>query len=163
MHSRPLIATAVLAAGSLLGIGCGGSSKHDSTQAAAQPGAQAATSAQQGAAGAARHVTIDMGEFFFKPSNLTVPAGKVVISAPNTGRVVHELVLLKTALDPGKLQTEKNGNANEDAYSGPGEIADVAAGATKQATFDLKPGTYVMICNVPGHYAAGMYGRLIVK
>ena len=44
----------------------------------------------------------------------------------------------------------------------PGEIPDVEAGATKSADFELKPGKYVMFCNLPGHYAAGMYGTLTV-
>ena len=30
-------------------------------------------------------------------------------------------------------------------------------GATKTITIDLKPGHYVLFCNLPGHYAAGMH------
>jgi uncharacterized cupredoxin-like copper-binding protein len=36
-------------------------------------------------------------------------------------------------------------------------------GESAPHTFDLKPGTYVMVCNVPGHYDAGMYGTLTVR
>jgi hypothetical protein len=43
-----------------------------------------------------------------------------------------------------------------------GEIPDVEAGETKEATFDLTPGKYVMFCNLPGHYAQGMYGSITV-
>ena len=35
-------------------------------------------------------------------------------------------------------------------------------GATKALTLDLKPGTYLLVCNLPGHYAAGMWTVLTV-
>ena len=43
-----------------------------------------------------------------------------------------------------------------------GEIPDVEADKTKSEEFELTPGKYVMFCNLPGHYAAGMYGTLTV-
>jgi uncharacterized cupredoxin-like copper-binding protein len=165
MPKRVLTAAAVLSVASLGLIACG-SSKTTTTSTSAQLASadtQQAPSSQQTSVVAGRHVTVTMGDFFFKPQNVTVPAGKVVITTPNTGSAEHELVLLRTNTDPAKLKSEKDGEAEEDAYSSPGEIADVEAGTTKHATFHLKPGNYVMICNVPGHYKAGMYGRLIVK
>jgi uncharacterized cupredoxin-like copper-binding protein len=162
MRTRHHVAAAAVALGALAAAGCGSSSNKESTP----PAAQAATTTgatEPASVVSGRNVTITMGDFFFKPHNLTLPSGKVVITAPNTGNAEHELVLLRTSTDPAKLKTEKDGEANEEAYSSPGEIADVEAGTTKHATFHLKPGVYVMICNVPGHYKAGMYGRLIVK
>ena len=158
MRNRVLTASAVpmFASVMLIGIGCGGSDKKESTQSAT-------TSTQQGAANTVNNVTIKMGEYFFKPKDVSVPAGKVAITAPNSGKVEHELVLLKTDVDPAKLKTEKDGEVKEDAYSGPGEIPDVEAGETGKTVMDLKPGKYAMICNVPGHYKAGMYGRVTVK
>ena len=158
MRNRVLTASAVpmFASVMLIGIGCGGSDKKESTQSAT-------TSTQQGAANTVNNVTIKMGEYFFKPKDVSVPAGKVAITAPNNGKIEHELVLLKTDVDPAKLKTEKDGEVKEDAYSGPGEIPDVEAGETGKTVMDLKPGKYAMICNVPGHYKAGMYGRVTVK
>jgi uncharacterized cupredoxin-like copper-binding protein len=160
VQNRMLSVPAALTVASmtLLGIGCGGGG--GGNDASSQP---ATSSAQQGGAKTVNNVTIKMGEYFFKPRQSTVPAGKVVITAPNNGKVEHELVLLKTNVDPAKLKTEKDGEVQEDAYSGPGEIPDVEAGETGKTTLNLKPGTYAMICNVPGHYKAGMYGRVTVK
>ena len=109
---------------------------------------------------------IQMGEFFFEPKNATVEAGKATIEAPNIGKVEHELVLFKTTMSPAKLPTEANGEVDEEkmdkiAEEG-GEIPDVEAGKTKSEEFELTPGKYVMFCNLPGHYAAGMYGTLTV-
>ena len=36
-------------------------------------------------------------------------------------------------------------------------------GGTKTLTLNLKPGTYVFYCSVPGHRAAGMEGKLTVQ
>ena len=30
-------------------------------------------------------------------------------------------------------------------------------------TLALKPGRYELVCNLPGHYAAGMHGELDVR
>jgi uncharacterized cupredoxin-like copper-binding protein len=140
----------------LLAIGCGGDN-NDSTQ-------PAATSTQNGGAtNTVNNVTVQMGEYFFKPKDVSAPAGKVVLTAPNNGKVEHELVLLRTNVDPAKLATEKDGEVEEDTYSGPGEIPDVEPGETGKTTLNLKPGKYAMICNVPGHYKAGMYGQVTVK
>ena len=108
-----------------------------------------------------------MGEFFFKPSDATATAGATTIEAPNEGSVEHELVVFKTNMDPAKLPTEANGEVNEEKMDkiaeSAGEIPDVEAGDTKSAQFKLTPGKYVMFCNLPGHYAAGMYGTLTVE
>ena len=107
-----------------------------------------------------------MGEFYFNPKNATAKAGPTKIEAPNEGAVEHELVVFKTDMNPAKLPTEANGEVNEEKMDkvaeSAGEIPDVEAGETKSEDFKLTPGKYVIFCNLPGHYAAGMYGTLTV-
>ena len=43
-----------------------------------------------------------------------------------------------------------------------GEVEDIAPGKRKRASFTLVPGRYALICNKPGHYAAGMHTVLVV-
>ena len=50
-----------------------------------------------------------------------------------------------------------------------GETGDVPAGTTAKKTFDLKPGTYVMFCNIDNkvggallnHFTHGMVASLV--
>ena len=44
-----------------------------------------------------------------------------------------------------------------------GETGDRAAGKAKPLTLSLDAGTYTLICNQPGHYAAGMHVTFTVK
>jgi uncharacterized cupredoxin-like copper-binding protein len=44
--------------------------------------------------------------------------------------------------------------------AGAGE--DIAPGDASWVILALKPGRYEVVCNLPGHYAAGMYGELDV-
>jgi len=125
--------------------------------AAAAPAAPADSAAAVGTA------QVGMGDYFFQPQDATAAAGKVKISAVNNGQLPHELVLAKTNADPSQLPTKPDGSVNEEKLNSPGEIPDVAAGATKRGTINLAPGRYVMFCNLPGHYAQGMYGTLTVK
>lgn len=121
------------------------------------------TGADTGTAGT---VTIKMGDYFFDPKDVTVEAGSVTISAPNEGEVEHELMLLKTNTDPAKLPTGSDGGVEEklhEAAEENGDIADIGPGETGSGTFDLTPGNWVMFCNIPGHYAQGMYGSVTVK
>jgi len=131
------------------------------TQAAQPP----STTPASAAGGKALQIT--MSDDFFTPKDATAKAGSVTISAPNTGHLVHELVLAKTEADPSKLPTTSDGSVDEakleSAGQDAGEIADVTPGGTKKGAFKLTPGKYVMFCNVPGHYAAGMYGTITAK
>lgn len=139
----------------VLGSGAAGCGGDDSDRAAAD------SSTSSGSAEGSLEITMD--DFSFAPADATTKSATVDISAPNEGATTHELVLVKSNLDPAKLPTAGDGTVDEEALDSPGEIPDVGAGETGEATVDLSPGKYVMFCNLPGHYAQGMYGSLTVK
>jgi uncharacterized cupredoxin-like copper-binding protein len=145
----------------LLIAGCGGSGSSSSTTESENE----ATTTDTGGGGG-QHLEIKMGDYFFAPSSVSAKAGKATIEAPNEGTVEHELVVFKTDMNPAKLPTEANGGVDEEKLDEiaeeAGEVPDVEAGVTKSGNFNLKPGNYVIFCNLPGHYAQGMYGTLTV-
>lgn len=101
-----------------------------------------------------------------------VPAGTVSLVLANTGWRTHELVVLPLAdgqqvgarsvgADGTVDESGSLGEASRSAGSGTGDgIAPRTAGWT---TLDLPAGRYELICNLPGHYAAGMYTELTVS
>jgi uncharacterized cupredoxin-like copper-binding protein len=147
-----MVPAMLVSAVGLIAAGCGSS---DDT-----------TRAETTAGGGGKTVEIKMGDFFFDPKDASAQSGPTVIEAPNEGAVEHELVVFKTNMDPAKLPTEANGEVDEEKMDEiaeeAGEIADVEAGETKSENFKLSPGKYVMFCNLPGHYAQGMYGTITV-
>lgn len=156
MRHRSSIGLALMAVAfaAVIAAGCGGDDN----------GGGSTTAAETGAAGT---LTIDMGDFFFEPKDATASAGSTTISAPNVGQVEHEFILAKSDVDPASLPVSGD-RVDEDAFVKQGaevlgEIEDVPAGQTKEGSFDLTPGKYVMFCNLPAHYAQGMYGSLTVE
>jgi uncharacterized cupredoxin-like copper-binding protein len=155
---------ALLALVALAAVAIGGCGSSDETTTAATEAEE--TAAGTGATGG-KTVEIKMGDYFFAPKDASAQAGPTVIEAPNEGSVEHELVVFKTSMDPAKLPTEANGDVDEETMDkiaeSAGEIADVEAGDTKSGNFELTPGKYVTFCNLPGHYAQGMYGTITVE
>jgi uncharacterized cupredoxin-like copper-binding protein len=101
-----------------------------------------------------------MSDYKFLPSTITVAAGTLKVSAKNVGRQPHEFVLLRTDKAPDAVAL-KGGKASES--SSVGEIGEQRPGHSATHTFQLKPGRYVFVCNVDGHYKLGMRGSLVVK
>jgi len=44
-----------------------------------------------------------------------------------------------------------------------GELEVVSPGSSDQLDLRLRPGPYVLICNIAGHYANGMHTALTVR
>jgi uncharacterized cupredoxin-like copper-binding protein len=105
--------------------------------------------------------TVKSTEFKFSAAAIDAPAGKLTLTLDNAGKIEHELVLLRTSAAPGALKVAANGRVSEAASVG--EVSEIKSGVSKATTFDLKPGRYVYVCNIPGHYAQGMRGALVVK
>lgn len=128
--------------------GCGGDDKEKSASGGSTASAGGAT------------INETASDFKFSQTDLTAKAGKVKVDLKNAGKAPHEFVVIKTDSAPDALKV-KGGQASEDGSVG--EIEEVEGGASGTHTFDLKPGKYVFICNVPGHYKDGMAGQLTVN
>ena len=94
----------------------------------------------------------------------SVPAGKVTFRAVNQSKdQIHELIVVRAQSDQATLPyDQKKGEVIEKRIHRLGEIADLKPGGSGKMMLDLKPGSYLLICNQPGHYQAGMIAALSV-
>ncbi len=108
-------------------------------------------------------VNVELGEFFVTPDVAEIEAGPVTFSASNMGAIPHELVVIKTDTPVDELPVE-NARVDEDAAGEEiGEIEEFDAGLALSETYDLEPGKYALICNIPGHYQGGMFVEFTVE
>jgi uncharacterized cupredoxin-like copper-binding protein len=93
----------------------------------------------------------------------SAPAGKVTFHAVNQSKeLVHELLVVQST--PGKAlpYDQAKSEVAESRTHVLGEIDDLRPGASGAMTLELKPGSYILICNQPGHYKAGMKTKFSV-
>lgn len=95
-----------------------------------------------------------------------VAPGKYDYTILDKGKVQHELLVFHTTTDPAKLPLGTDGNIDENA-PGINKISDgdnIDPGKGQTRTIDLtQPGAYVFVCNLPGHYRAGMFTAVTVR
>jgi uncharacterized cupredoxin-like copper-binding protein len=88
----------------------------------------------------------------------SVKAGRIIFQVVNQSRtLVHEMIVVSiSAKRPVLPYSEKKARVIESRIRRLGEISDLKPGASGKLTLDLKPGHYMLICNEPGHFMAGM-------
>ena len=157
--------TAAVVTLSFLGVACGSSSSGSSgtTATTVAPGGGGGVTIP-GATGTQVHVEAtdqDQTHQSFKFDTTSVAAGKVTFTLKNSGNRQHELIVLKTDTPFDALTVNPADNkVSED--SSVGEISETDAGKTGTVTLDLKPGKYVLVCNIEKHYAQGMKSAFTV-
>jgi uncharacterized cupredoxin-like copper-binding protein len=94
----------------------------------------------------------------------SVKAGKVTFDVTNEAvGEEHELVLVRLKDKDQRLSVIKDKNrVDESKVKSLGEVEDIKPGGHGTLTATLKPGAYQLLCNVKGHYQAGMHTVLIV-
>lgn len=98
----------------------------------------------------------------------SAPAGDVTFDISNEGTKVHEFVVFKTDLaedalptitEAGEIIIDEEGEGLEAVD----EVEDIAPGSGDSLTVNLAAGTYVVVCNRPGHYDQGMHATFTVS
>lgn len=105
-------------------------------------------------------VIVDMREYSVKSSKDTITAGQLKILVRNVGSSAHDFKIIRSDLPSGQLPQE-GGKAKEDGKVG--ETGELNPGGRQTVTVDLKPGKYIFICNVAGHYGLGMHASVTVR
>lgn len=116
-----------------------------------------------GSAGGGGGANLDVTLTEFKiDAPTSASAGSVTFNIKNAGTIAHEFIVVKTDTSAASLPT-KDSAANLDGMTLAGEQKSVDPGKSATLTVDLQPGHYVLLCNVPGHYPAGMHLDFEVK
>jgi uncharacterized cupredoxin-like copper-binding protein len=95
----------------------------------------------------------------------SVPAGIVKFDVTNSSTdTIHEMIVIKLGT-PGEPLAMMAGESrvDEDNVGDKGEVSELDPGASGSLTVPLQPGDYILICNIAGHFAAGMWTTFTVN
>ena len=96
----------------------------------------------------------------------TVKAGEVTFEVLNSSKeTVHEVIVarLKDATTPLPYLAGDAKVDEDKAGVHLGEVSELDPGKTGALRLDLTPGTYLLYCDIPNHYMAGMWTLFTVK
>jgi uncharacterized cupredoxin-like copper-binding protein len=96
-------------------------------------------------------VGITEKEFKMTPSVKSVKAGSVTFRIKNRGALDHTFAIVKTSLAVGKLPVKSDRVSLKPIK----DVGPFKPGKGGTLTLNLKPGKYVLYCNIKGHYSAG--------
>jgi len=118
-----------------------------------------------GAGGAAGTVVgVTERDFHVATSLARVSAGELTLRIHNSGPDEHELIVAPWRSAGLPLRADGLTVSEEAIQSSePGSIVPQQPGGTEFLTVHLKPGRYVLFCNMEGHYMAGMHTVLTVS
>ena len=108
------------------------------------------------------NVIVDMKEYAITLSVANVKAGTIKFGIRNNGTMVHDFDLIKTDLAFDKLPID-GGSAKAKDDGLVKQMINIAANRSTTLSADLAAGSYVIICNVAGHYQLGMRVALKVE
>jgi uncharacterized cupredoxin-like copper-binding protein len=99
-----------------------------------------------------------MGMMSVRADKTNVKAGNVTFDVTNWSRsVVHEILVVAVDSPDAPLPYDYSKQTIvEDQVKKLGETDELQPNASKSIDLTLNPGSYLLLCNVPGHYAAGM-------
>lgn len=106
----------------------------------------------------------------------TARAGRVSFDVANRGTTEHELLVVRTDLPADDLPMGLEGPSVKLAGrlvlgrphthshgDGVGGGRHLRPGGSRVTAVSLRPGRYVLLCNLPGHYQAGQRASLTVR
>jgi len=172
MSTTPAQAAAILVSALVLAACSSPSPGGGSAPPASEPSASQPPAAEQYVANAAdfvdaadwdaaETVTIELSEFAFAPSEITLEAGlPYILEIVNVGDVKHEF----TAEDFFRTVATRKAETAESEVKVPffTEIEVFAGKSAELFLIPLIPGTYDLVCEIEGHFEAGMFGTITV-
>jgi uncharacterized cupredoxin-like copper-binding protein len=110
-------------------------------------------------------IGVTESDFKVEPAEASASAGELTFDITNDAEQTHEFVIFKTDLAPDALPVGDDGDVDEEGegVTHIDEIEDIVGGSTQSLTVTLDAGSYVFICNLPGHYKQGMHAAFTVN
>jgi uncharacterized cupredoxin-like copper-binding protein len=93
-----------------------------------------------------------------------IPPGEVTFMARNdSSEFVHEMVIARVR-DPSQplAYIDEDMEVDEEGAGLRGKVSELGPGQTAGITLVVKTGTYMIYCNIAGHYAMGMWTLVTV-
>ena len=111
---------------------------------------------------ATRTVKVDMSDAMrFTPAEISVKRGETVrFVVTNSGKQMHEMVLgtMKELKEHAEMMKKHPGMEHDEPY-----MAHVQPGKKAEIVWQFtKPGEFHYGCLIPGHFEAGMIGKVVV-
>ena len=101
-----------------------------------------------------------------EPSKTSAPTGAVTFNVTNSSKdMVHEMIVVAipaSAVGQPVPYDAVQHEVDETKIKSMGEVSELDPGKSGKLTVTLQPGTYLLICNQPGHYEAGMWAVFTV-
>jgi hypothetical protein len=94
----------------------------------------------------------------------SVAAGELTLRVHNEGPDAHELIVVRAGR--GKLPMRSDGLTVDEEALQQREAGSLEPGqprAVRDLRVDLRPGRYVLFCNMSGHFMGGMHAVLVVR
>ena len=113
-------------------------------------------------------IQVTLDEWSVTSSVSTASAGPITFKTSNEGSIPHNLEIYRIGVesDIAKFPTRSGVAHPEEGNGGRiGEIEErlLTALDVVEVTYLLESGRYALLCNIPGHYVAGMFTELSVK
>jgi plastocyanin len=99
-----------------------------------------------------RRVEVRLDEYRVLPEHVEVRAGRITLTAHNSGRLTHNLAVVQFDRPLGDEQEKQYGKPTKTLF--PGQSAET--------TVTLKPGKYRLVCTIANHDNLGQYAELKV-
>jgi uncharacterized cupredoxin-like copper-binding protein len=107
---------------------------------------------------------VEMGMMGLRTDKTSAKPGQVSFDVTNWSRsMVHEMLVVAVDNPDARLPYDNSAQTVvEDRVKVLGETQDLQPNASKMLDLTLSPGSYLLICNQSGHFAAGMAVRFSV-
>ena len=108
-------------------------------------------------------VAVELDEWGIEAVAAAIDAGAVAFEVANAGTLAHDFWIIRTDRAPDTLPVASGVVTPGDGDLVAGKIEGARAGGNSLLTVDLDAASYVLICNVVGHYELGMRAAFTIR